>query len=149
MQNHKKYSEMFEDIERQFFKDDEPNQVSFSFAVNTPVEMQNVLNRQSFEPPTEIPKNRATKIVEDLYQKAIKKQNDKLAAKVGQKRPLQLTQSSPFRLETEKRARFSENQTPTKEYVPLVKQVQDSFSLRPDAPQKDIQLQSMINPCQK
>ena len=87
MQNHKKYSEMFEDIERQFFKDDEERQqeISFSFAVNTPVEMQKVLKRETFEPP--LPKkSNAARIVEEMYAKTKQK-----VAKVGQKRPMGLT----------------------------------------------------------
>jgi primase-polymerase (primpol)-like protein len=110
MQNHKKYAEMFEDIERQFFKDDDEKacqkapDISFSFAINAPVEHTKVLKRDTFEPP--LPKkSNAAKIVEEIYSKTLQRQS---AAKVGQKRPLHLTQISPFSLETEKRAKLNE-----------------------------------------
>ena len=58
---------MFEDIERQFFKDEDEklnlksSDINFSFAVNNPVEMQKILKRETFEPPMEIARKRDQK----------------------------------------------------------------------------------------
>ena len=152
--NHKKYSEMFQDIERQFFKDEDekPTDLGFSFAVNSPVEMQTkILKRETFEPPVPVPikKSNASKVVEDLYSKTIQKHSAHLPPKVGQKRPMTLTQTSPFNLETSKRAKFADS-SETKQFIPFVQQVKDSFTLRPDNYLKDminLELEQMINPC--
>jgi hypothetical protein len=76
--------------------------MSFSFAVNAPVDMkQTIVSRESFEAP--LPKRSTQKFVEDMYQRSLEK------LKVGQKRSHnQLTQPNPFNLQTEKRAKLSE-----------------------------------------
>jgi hypothetical protein len=70
-----------------------------------------------------------------MYEKTIMRHGaEKEVAKVGQKRERGITQPQPFELATSKRLKLTEDDAPKKEdeYVPLWKQVSQSFNLRPD-----------------